>query len=220
MVVGDRDYKQIVRDAIDSIGEDVQLKFDAKDPNTVYLHEATKCLRRSFYDRMEPLETEQTQFNKVLGGLFRKMKSQSTVSKYDMDGGLVLKGQVDMIKDDVVLIFRSVNTYPENPLPADILYVNACMWMFNKIEGIIVYITPDGKEDSFVTTRNQKMFEEVIKRTRVFQDFLKENRLPIIEPSRDCLNCPYYERCYIRKKEGKQISIASLFGKYGKEEKI
>ena len=31
MVVGDRDYKQIVRDAIDSIGEDAQLKFDLKD---------------------------------------------------------------------------------------------------------------------------------------------------------------------------------------------
>ena len=217
---GDRDYKQIVRDAIDSIGEDISLKIDANDPSIIYLHETTKCLRRSFYDRTDPLETEQTQFNKVLGGLFRKMKSHSTIGKYDMTGGLTLKAQVDMIKDDVVMIFRSVHHYPENPLPVDILYLNACMWMFNKIEGVIVYITPDGKEDSFVTNRNQKMFEEVIKRTRVFQDFLKENRLPIIEPSRDCLTCPYYERCYIRKKEGKQISIASLFGKYGKEEKI
>jgi len=26
----------------------------------------------------------------------------------------------------------------------DILYVNACMWMFNKIEGVVVFITPDG----------------------------------------------------------------------------
>jgi len=220
MVVGDRDYKQIVRDAIDSIGEDVQLKFDTKDPNIIYLHEATKCLRRSFYDRTEPLETEQTQFNKVLGGLFRKMKSKATIGTYKMDSGLALKGQVDMIEDDVVMIFRAVNRYPENPLPLDILFVNACMWMFNKIEGVIVYITPDGKEDSFVTNRNQKMFEEVIKRSRVFQDFLKKNKVPIIEPSRDCLDCPYYERCYIRKKEGKQISIASLFGKFGKEDKI
>ena len=168
MSVGDRDYKQIVRDAIDSIGEDVQLKFDIKDSNTIYLHEATKCLRRSFYDRTEPLETEQTQFNKVLGGLFRKMKSQSTIAKYEMDDGLALKGQVDMIKDDVVLIFRSVNRYPENPLPVDILYLNACMWMFNKIEGVVVYITPDGREESFVTNKNQKMFEEVIRRTKVF----------------------------------------------------
>ena len=86
MSVGDRDYKQIVRDAIDSIGEDIELKIDKKDVNTIHLHEAAKCLRRSYYDRKDPLETEQTQFNKVLGGLFRKMKSHSTIGKYDMDG--------------------------------------------------------------------------------------------------------------------------------------
>tara|TARA_B100001179_G_scaffold165993_1_gene122145 strand:+ start:129 stop:812 length:684 start_codon:yes stop_codon:yes gene_type:complete len=223
---GDRDYKQIVRDAIDSIGEDVSLKFDANDPSIIYLHETTKCLRRSFYDRTDPLETEQTQFNKVLGGLFRKMKSHSTVGKYDMTGGLTLKAQVDMIKDDVIMIFRSVHHYPENPLPVDILYVNACMWMFNKIEGVIVYITPDGKEESFVTNRNQKMFEEVIRRARVFYDLLKRRstdskaKPPIIEPSLDCLDCQYYERCYIRKKEGKQITLSSLFGKFGKEDKV
>jgi len=226
MVVGDRDYKQIVRDAIDSIGEDVQLKFDTKNPNIIYLHEATKCLRRSFYDRTEPLETEQTQFNKVLGGLFRKMKSQATIGKYEMDGGLALKGQVDMIEDDVVMIFRAVNRYPENPLPADILFVNACMWMFDKIEGVVVYITPDGKEESFVTNKNQKMFEEVIRRTKVFHDLVERRNTdpkakpPIIEPSMDCLDCQYYERCYIRKKEGKQITLSSLFGKFGKEDTV
>jgi len=226
MVVGDRDYKQIVREAIDSIGEDAQLKFDTKDPNIIYLHEATKCLRRSFYDRTEPLETEQTQFNKVLGGLFRKMKSKATIGTYKMDSGLALKGQVDMIEDDVVMIFRAVNRYPENPLPADILFVNACMWMFDKIEGVVVYITPDGKEESFVTNKNQKMFEEVIRRTKVFHDLIERRNTdpkakpPIIEPSMDCLDCQYYERCYIRKKEGKQITISSLFGKFGKEDSI
>ena len=226
MVVGDRDYKQIVREAIDSIGEDAQLKFDTKNPNIIYLHEATKCLRRSFYDRTEPLETEQTQFNKVLGGLFRKMKSKATIGTYKMDGGLALKGQVDMIEDDVVMIFRAVNRYPENPLPADILFVNACMWMFDKIEGVVVYITPDGKEESFVTNKNQKMFEEVIRRTKVFHDLIERRNTdpkakpPIIEPSMDCLDCQYYERCYIRKKEGKQITISSLFGKFGKEDKV
>ena len=226
MVVGDRDYKQIVRDAIDSIGEDVQLKFDTKNLNIIYLHEATKCLRRSFYDRTEPLETEQTQFNKVLGGLFRKMKSKATIGKYEMDSGLALKGQVDMIEDDVVMIFRAVNRYPENPLPADILFVNACMWMFDKIEGVVVYITPDGKEESFVTNKNQKMFEEVVRRTKVFHDLIERRNTdpkakpPIIEPSMDCLDCQYYERCYIRKKEGKQITLSSLFGKFGKEDTV
>ena len=220
MSVGDRDYKQIVRDAIDSIGEDIEFKIDAKDNSTIYLQEAVKCLRRSFYDRTDPLETEQTQFNKVLGGLFRKMKSQATMGNYDMDGGLTLKGQVDMIKDDVILIFRSVDKFPENPMPVDILYVNACMWMFEKIEGVIVYITPDGKEDSFVTNRNQRMFEEVIRRTKVFHDLLNEKKVPIIEPSTDCQDCQYYERCYIRKKEGKTITISSLFGRFGNEDTI
>jgi len=223
---GDRDYKQVVRDAIDSIGEDVSLKIDTKDINTIYLHEATKCLRRSFYDRMDPLDTAQTQFNKVLGGLFRKMKSNATTGKYDMDGGLVLKGEADMIKDDVILIFRSVDKFPENPMPVDMLYLNACMWLFEKIEGVIVYITPDGKEDSFVANRNQKMFEEVIRRTKVLHDLLEKNKAdpkakpPIIEPSLDCLDCQYYERCYIKKKTGKTITISSLFGKFGKEDTI
>ena len=223
---GDRDYKRIVKDAIDSIGSDVELKIDAKDLNTIYIHEAAKCLRRSFYDRTDPIETEQTQFNKVLAGLFRKMKSHSSIGKYDMSEGLVLKGQVDMIKDDVVMIFRSIDKFPENPIPADMLYVNACMWMFNKIEGVIVYITPDGKEESFVTNRNQKMFEEVVRRTKVFHDLLEKNNTdskakpPIIEPSQDCLDCQYYERCYIKKKTGKTITISSLFGKFGKEDTI
>jgi len=220
MSIGDRDYKQIVRDAIDSIGEYVELKIDSQDPNAIYLDEVTKCLRRSYYDRKDPLHTEQTQFNKVLGGLFRKMKSHATMGKYDMDGGLALTGQVDMIRDDVVMIFRSVNRYPENPLPVDILYLNACMWIFEKLEGIITYITADGKEESFVTNRNQKMFEEVIRRTKVFHDLLKENKVPILEPSQDCIECQYYERCFIKKKQGKQITISSLFGKFGKEDTV
>ena len=223
---GDRDYKQVVRDAIDSIGEDVSLKIDTKDINTIYLHEATKCLRRSFYDRMDPLETEQTQFNKVLGGLFRKMKSNATTGRYDMDGGLVLKGDADMIKDDVILIFRSVDKFPENPMPADMLYLNACMWLFEKIEGVIVYITPDGKEDSFVANRNQKMFEEVVRRTKIFHDLLEKNNAdpkakpPIIEPSLDCLDCQYYERCYIKKKTGRTITMGSLLNQFGKDDTI
>jgi len=223
---GDRDYKQVVKDAFDSIDDVGSLKIDTKDIISIYLHEATKCLRRSFYDRTDPLETEQTQFNKVLGGLFRKMKSNATVGKYDLDGGLTLKGQADMIKDDVVLLFRSIDKFPENPMPVDMLYLNACMWLFDKIEGVIVYITPDGKEDSFVTNRNQNMFEEVVRRTKIFHDLLEKNNAdpkakpPIIEPSLDCLDCQYYERCYIRKKQGKTVTISSLFGKFGKEDNI
>ena len=216
---GDKDFKQIVKEAIESVSQDVEIKVDSKDFKTIHVHETAKCLRQSYYDRIDPIAQEQSNLNKVLGGIFRKLKARSSMGSYDV-GDVKLKAQADMIVRDVVMIFRSIDKFPEHPVPSDILYLNTCMWIFDKIEGVIIYITRDGKEDSFVVNRNQRMFEEVIKRSRVFQDFLKENKVPIIEPSRDCIDCPYYERCYIRKKEGKQISIASLFGKYGKEEKI
>ena len=185
--MGDKDYKQVVRDAIESLGEDVGIKIDPKDFQTIYLHEVTKCLRQSYYDRIDPLKQEQSSLNKILGGLFRRLKSRASIGDYEFDG-IKLTGQADMVVRDVVMIFRSVDTFPENPLPSDILYLNACMWMFKKIEGIITYITRDGKEDSFVATKNQKMFEEVIRRTKVFNDLLKEKKKTIIEPSVECLN--------------------------------
>jgi hypothetical protein len=33
----------------------------------------------------------------------------------------------------------------------------------------------------------------------------------------ECLNCQYYARCFQKKKEGKAISIGSLFGAKEKE---
>jgi CRISPR-associated exonuclease Cas4 len=208
---GDRDYKQVVRDAIESLGEDVGIKIDPSDFQTIHLHEVAKCMRQSYYDRVDPLAQEQSSLNKILGGLFRKLKSHATIGNYEFDG-IKLKGQADMIVRDVVMIFRSVDDFPENPLPSDILYLNACMWMFDKIEGIITYITRDGKEDSFVSNRNQKMFEEIVRRTKVYHDLLNEKKKPIIEPSIECLKCQYYSRCFIKRKEGKPISIPSLFG--------
>ena len=70
------------------------------------------------------------------------------------------------------------------------------------------------------------MFEEVVRRAKVLHDLLiRKNddpkaKPPIVEPSLDCLECQYYERCYIRKKEGKQITISSLFGKFSKEDTV
>ena len=37
--MGDKDYKQIVRDAIESLGEDVGLKIEPNDFQTIYLQE-------------------------------------------------------------------------------------------------------------------------------------------------------------------------------------
>jgi len=209
--MGDRDYRKLIKTAIDSIGKQVELQIDANDIKTIHLDEVVRCLRRSYYDRVEPEETDRTSFVDLVGGLLRSKGYGSKTGEFEIDD-LKLKGQTDMIIDEVVFVLRSANTLPENPIARDLLYLNTCMWIFDKTEGLIVYLTGDGKETSFSLSRGKKMFEEVVRRTRVFHDLLKEKKVPILEPSDECSTCQYYERCYIKQKIAKSISIKDLVG--------
>jgi len=209
--MGDRDYRKLIKTAIDSIGKQVELQIDANDIKTIHLDEVVRCLRRSYYDRVEPEEIDRTSFVDLVGGLLRSKGYGSKTGEFEIDD-LKLKGQTDMIIDEVVFVLRSANTLPENPIARDLLYLNTCMWIFDKTEGLIVYLTGDGKETSFSLSRGKKMFEEVVRRARVLHDLLKEKKVPILEPSDECSTCQYYERCYIKQKIAKSISIKDLVG--------
>ena len=125
-----------------------------------------------------------------------------------------------MIVDDAIMLFRSTQTELENPRANDVLYLNACLWIYDKTEGIVVYITGDKKETTFSLTRNKKMFEEVIRRVRVLNNLLKEQKAPILEPSTECSECQYYERCFIKKKNSKHVDIGEMLGlgKFGHQD--
>jgi len=209
--MGDRDYRKLIKTAIDSIGKQIELQIDANDIKTIHLDEVVRCLRRSYYDRVEPKEIDRTSFVDLVGGLLRSKGYGSKTGEFEIDD-LKLKGQTDMIIDDVVFVLRSANTLPENPMARDLLYLNVCMWIFDKTEGLLVYLTGDGKEASFSLSRGKKMFEEVVRRARVLHDLLKEKKVPILEPSDECSTCQYYERCYIKQKIAKSISIKDLVG--------
>ncbi len=209
--MGDRDYRKLIKTAIDSIGKQVELQIDANDIKTIHLDEVVRCLRRSYYDRVEPEEIDRTSFVDLVGGLLRSKGYGSKTGEFEIDD-LKLKGQTDMIIDEVVFVLRSANTLPDNPIARDLLYLNTCMWIFGKTEGLIVYLTGDGKETSFSLSRGKKMFEEVVRRARVLHDLLKEKKVPILEPSDECSTCQYYERCYIKQKIAKSISIKDLVG--------
>ncbi len=216
-MMGDRDYRQLIKNAIDTIGRDIEPKIDPKDNKTIYIHEVVRCLRRSYYDRTEPIEVTRTSFNNLMAGLLQKMEYGGKEGEYSIED-ITLKGKADMIVDDAIIIFRSTLQALESPFAADLLYLNACMWIFKKIEGIVVYLTPDGKETSFSLTKQNKMFEELVRRVRVLKDLLEEKKVPILEPSIECSSCPYYERCFIKLKMGKQINIEDLIG-FGKSSK-
>lgn len=210
-MMGDRDYRKLIKNSIDSIGRDIEVKVDSKDTKTIYIHEVVRCLRRSYFDRTDPIEVRRTGFNNLMTGLLQKMEFGGKEGEFVVDD-IKLKGRADMVVDDALIIFRSTMEIPDSPFSADLLYLNACMWIFNKVDGIIVYLTPDGKETSFSLAKEKKMFEELVRRFRVLADLLEEKKTPILEPSVECMSCQYYERCYVKQRMGKQINISELFG--------
>lgn len=210
-MMGDRDYRSIIKNAIDSIGRELEIDIDSDNFKAVHLQEVTKCLRRSFYDRTDPKEVERRGFNDLLSGLLRKLEYGSEPKEFEIDD-IRLKGQADMIVDDTIIIFRPISSIPESPKANDLLYLNACLWIYDKKDGMIIYITSDKEEFTFSLTRDKKMFEEIIRRVRVLSDLLNERKTPILEPSLDCLDCQYYQRCYIAKKNTKQLSLAEMLG--------
>jgi len=80
------------------------------------------------------------------------------------------------------------------------------------MDGIVIYLAGDRKEVSFSLSRDKKMFEEIIRRVRVLNDLLKQKKTPILEPSDECSTCQYYDKCYIKQKVAKSISLKDLVG--------
>ena len=210
-MMGDRDYKNLIKSAVDSIGRELEPHIDVKDIKTIHLGEVVQCLRRSYFDRLDPKEVKRTGFNDLLTGLLRKLNYGTEPKSFDIDE-IKLRGQADMVVDDAIIIFRSAEEPPEIPKASDVLYLNSCMWLYNKEDGVIIYITKDRSEVSFSVTKNKKMFEEIIRRVRVLNNLLGEKKTPILEPSEECSFCQYYDRCYINMKMGRTIAITDLFG--------
>ena len=218
-MMGDRDFRTIIQTALGSIGKELQLDIDSKNIQTIHLQEVVQCLRRSYFDRIDPVEIERRGFNELLSGLLRKLEYGSDPKEFEIDD-IRLKGQTDMLVDDVIMLFRPAQNELDNPLANDILYLNACLWIYDKTEGIIVYITGDRKETTFSLSRNNKMFEEVVRRVRVLNDLLKKQKAPILEPSTECSECQYYERCFMKKKNSKHVDIGEMLGlgKFGHQD--
>ncbi|MDH5657868.1 MAG: hypothetical protein OEY17_00780 [Nitrosopumilus sp.] len=210
-MMGDRDFRTIIKNTIGSIGREFEIHIDSKDIQTIHLQEVVQCLRRSYYNRIEPQEIESSGFNDLLSGLLRKLQYGSEPKEFPIND-INLRSQADMVADDSILLFRTAPSELESPHANDVLYLNACMWIYDKSDGIIIYITGDRKETTFSMTRNKKMFEEVIRRVKILNDLLKEQKTPILEPSADCSDCQYFERCFMKKVNTKQLSLAEMLG--------
>ncbi len=53
-MMGDRDFRTIIQSALGSIGKELQLDIDPKNIQTIHLQEVVQCLRRSYFDIIDP----------------------------------------------------------------------------------------------------------------------------------------------------------------------
>ena len=204
--MGDRDYRSVIQNSVESVGRELEYRFKKDDITKIHASEVTGCLRRAFYDRTDEIEKDRTSFSDLIGGMFRQLDYGAQPKDFSLED-ISLQAQADLIVDDLVMVFRSTGDFPESPNAKDLLYINACMYAYDKVDGVIIYINGKGDEVSFSVTKDKKMFEETIRRVRVLNDLLKEKKTPILETSIDCTECQYFERCYTKIKMGKTINF-------------
>ena len=217
-MLGERDVKKMIEKTFDKIYTNIGQISSKNDPDIIHVLEASRCTRLSYYERKEPVNT-QGNISKISillkDGIRRSFSNIDGEYKVD---NLTLQATADTIIDDqYVARFELVTKLPDVPHPRDLLYLNACLFVFNKNDGVIIYMTPDGQSLEFFVTKNNRMFEDVVRRARILSTLLKECKVPIIEPCDLCLSCKYYERCYYRERKTSNFSLESLFGR-GKSE--
>lgn len=217
-MLGERDVKKMIEKTFDKIYANIGQISSKNDPDIIHVLEASRCTRLSYYERKDPVSTQGSiaKISILLKDGIRRSFSNID-GEYKVDN-LTLQATADAIIDDqYVARFELVTKLPDVPHPRDLLYLNACLFVFNKNDGVLIYMTPDGQSLEFFVTKNNKMFEDVVRRARILSTLLKECKVPIIEPCDLCLSCKYYERCYYRERKIANFSLESLFGR-GKSE--
>jgi CRISPR-associated exonuclease Cas4 len=214
-MLGDRNLRGMIEKAFDRLYDDLSIKIDKTNNDRIHALEASLCTRLAYYERRDPVTPDNNSKISILLGNGLRHALSNIKGEYRVDN-LTLEVNADMIiADEFVVRFEVVPQLPEIPHPRHLLYLNACLFAFNKNDGFLIYMDAEGKTAEFSVTKNNRMFEEIIRRARVLSALLKENKVPIVEPSDLCLRCKYYERCFAREKIKSSSGdiLADIFGK-------
>lgn len=214
-MLGDRNLRGAIEKAFDRMYEDLNIKVDKANPDRIHALEASLCTRLSYYERRDPLPPDNPSKVSILLTHGIRKALANIKGEYKVDSMALLADADMIIADEFVVRFEVVPELPEVPLPRHLLYLNACLFALGKEDGFLIYITAAGRTVEFSVTKNNRMFEEIVRRARVLSTLLKEGKVPIVEPSDLCLRCKYYSRCYAREKikEGSTDVLEEIFGK-------
>ncbi|HXW12393.1 MAG TPA: hypothetical protein VD694_06500 [Nitrososphaeraceae archaeon] len=201
-MLGGRDFHKIIEDGLIKASKDVALEYDT---DGIHVSEITRCSRLSYFERVDPFADESSNaLQNILRGSITKLLNGKT-RPYKIDD-LTIYATIDLIvSNDMIVNLIPVPKLPEFPHPNDLLYTNACLFIFESQGGFIVYFTPDGKFVEFSVSESKRMFEQVVRRARILHLLLKEKKTPVVEPSELCFSCKYYQRCFGQQKESEHM---------------
>lgn len=210
-MLGGRDVRKIIVAYMNERHKKLRRIID--DPTRIYTSEASQCTRLSYYERVDPINSNSAELFQILLTHGFRHSFENMESEYKTDNLTLVLTADFILEKELVVRLKITDSLPDSPRPQDLLYLNACLYAFDKPEGILIYVRGDGKSSEFLVAKSAKMFEELIRRARVLSTLLKEKRVPIVEPSESCMTCKYYGRCYMMERKETSFSIESLFGK-------
>ncbi len=167
------------------------------DEGKVTVDEVSGCLRSAYYDRKNPSEpTHKQMISKIMQKSALSIMEKPQQGQLDAGSNIKIVGRAERVEDDVAMVFRAVDELPEMPYPEHFIQLNAYLYMFNKPEGVIVYFDREGNEMEFQIPKSARLLNETKRRARILNTLLKNNVVPMIEPSERCLDCPHNEKCF------------------------
>ncbi|MGB6595194.1 MAG: hypothetical protein WBE68_27140, partial [Candidatus Nitrosopolaris sp.] len=168
----------MIEKILDKMCDDPSQNFSSNDAQKVHAIEASRCTRLSYFERKDPILADNVEKISILLKEGIRHSFKNVHSEYKVDD-LTLGVTADLIlNNEFIVKFEIVSILPEIPHPRDLLYINACLFAFNKFEGILVYITYEGKFEEFTVTKSNRMFEEIIRRAKVLSTLLTEGKVP------------------------------------------
>lgn len=201
-MLGGRNFHKIIEDELIKASKELTLDYDTSG---IHVSEITRCSRLSYFERVDPFVDESSNAlrNISRGSITRMLKGKTKQYKID---DLTIYATTDLIvSNDMIVNLIPVSKLPDYPHPNDLLYANACLFIFEIQSGFIVYFTPDGKFVEFGVSESKRMFEQVVRRARILHLLLKEKKTPVVEPSELCFSCKYYQRCFGQQKESEHL---------------
>lgn len=210
-MLGGRDFRKMILSYMNERHK--KLRGISYDPTRIYASEASQCTRLSYYERVDPISSNLAEIFQILFTHGLRHSFDNVEAEYKTDSLTLIVVADIILEKEFVVRLQTTDSLPNSPRPQDLLYLNACLYAFDKPEGILIYVLGDGKSSEFAVAKSAKMFEELIRRARVLSTLLKEKRVPIVEPSESCMTCKYYGKCYMMERKETSFSIESIFGK-------